>query len=68
MNNKRIRHLYNPIANIANEKDYVIYWMDRDQRVRDNWSLLYAQQRAINETRPLLVIFIQVIHQLNQIF
>ena len=21
----------------------VVYWMSRDQRVRDNWALLYAQ-------------------------
>lgn len=24
----------------------VIYWMSRDQRVQDNWALLFAQEKA----------------------
>jgi len=35
----------------------VIYWMSRDQRVRDNWALLYAQQLALENKQPLVVIF-----------
>lgn len=35
----------------------VVYWMSRDQRVGDNWALLYAQEVALNLKRPLLVIF-----------
>lgn len=35
----------------------VVYWMSRDQRVRDNWALLHAQGIAIREKTPLLVIF-----------
>jgi len=31
----------------------VVYWMSRDQRVRDNWALLYAQELALNLGRPL---------------
>lgn len=35
----------------------VVYWMSRDQRVHDNWALLYAQQLARENSLPLLVAF-----------
>ena len=35
----------------------VVYWMSRDQRVLDNWALLYAQQMALDLRRPLVVVF-----------
>ena len=35
----------------------VIYWMSRDQRVRDNWALLYAQELALSLGQPLGVVF-----------
>ncbi|MBN2468966.1 MAG: deoxyribodipyrimidine photo-lyase [Deltaproteobacteria bacterium] len=35
----------------------VIYWMSRDQRVDDNWALIYAQKRALERKAPLGVIF-----------
>ena len=35
----------------------VIYWMSRDQRVHDNWALIYAQKLAIEKKKPLLVVF-----------
>ncbi len=35
----------------------IMYWMSRDQRVHDNWSLLYAQQLAEENQRPLVVVF-----------
>jgi deoxyribodipyrimidine photo-lyase len=35
----------------------VVYWMSRDQRVKDNWSLIYAQELAIQHGQPLAVIF-----------
>jgi deoxyribodipyrimidine photo-lyase len=35
----------------------VIYWMRRDQRVRDNWALLHAQDLAVALGRPLAVAF-----------
>ena len=34
-----------------------VYWMSRDQRVNDNWALLYAQQLAISQSAPLAVAF-----------
>ena len=30
----------------------VVYWMSRDQRVRDNWALLYAQELALAWGNP----------------
>jgi len=35
----------------------VVYWMSRDQRVSDNWALLYAQERACEAGKPLAVVF-----------
>lgn len=35
----------------------VVYWMSRDQRVRDNWALLYARSRALEYRAPLVVLF-----------
>lgn len=35
----------------------VIYWMSRDQRLADNWALLFAQQEALKRKRPLAVVF-----------
>jgi deoxyribodipyrimidine photo-lyase len=35
----------------------VVYWMSRDQRVRDNWALLFAQELALEEKAPLAVVF-----------
>jgi deoxyribodipyrimidine photo-lyase len=31
--------------------------MSREQRTRDNWALLFAQQRALDSRRPLAVVF-----------
>lgn len=50
---KRIRHL--------NEFEYisgpVVYWISRDQRVRDNWALLFCQNKAISYQVPMVVVF-----------
>ena len=35
----------------------VLYWMSRDQRVQDNWALLYAQEQALQRQVPLVVAF-----------
>lgn len=35
----------------------VVYWMSRDQRVFDNWALLFAAQKAIELNQPLQVVF-----------
>lgn len=35
----------------------VIYWMQREQRVQDNWALYYAYEQANKRNVPLLVYF-----------
>jgi len=35
----------------------VIYWCSRDQRVADNWALLYAVERATHTGAPVAVAF-----------
>ena len=35
----------------------VVYWLSRDQRARDNWALLYAQELALEQQAPLAVVF-----------
>jgi len=35
----------------------LIYWMSRDQRVHDNWALIYAQKLAVEKKKPLVVVF-----------
>jgi len=35
----------------------VVYWMQRDQRVADNWALLHAQELALARRVPLGVVF-----------
>lgn len=53
MLNKRARLLKEGV-----EKDGpIIYWMSREQRVSDNWALLFAQDLAIKKKKPLAVVF-----------
>ena len=44
-------------ACLAERSRSVLYWMSRDQRVQDNWALLYAQQLARNHGKTLIVVF-----------
>ena len=39
------------------EGNSVIYWMSRDQRLNDNWALLFAQQTALERKLPLEIVF-----------
>lgn len=50
------------------EQGPVAYWMSRDQRVRDNWALLWAQDTALEHQSPLVVIFCLVPAFLNASF
>eukprot|EP00897_Mesotaenium_endlicherianum_P006386 jgi/Mesen1/5776/ME000293S04931 len=43
----------------------VVYWMSRDQRVRDNWALLYAVQKARESGVSAAVVFNLVPNFLN---
>lgn len=49
-------------ARILNNKEegsgrHVTYWMSRDQRVEDNWALLFAQELALQRSASLSVLF-----------
>ena len=53
MNHRRIK-----ILNSGSESNGpVVYWMSRDQRVHDNWALIYAQNLALERKKPLAIIF-----------
>jgi len=53
MNSKRIRTLKPGKSG----KGPVAYWMSRDQRVEDNWALLFARGIALEADVPVVVIF-----------
>jgi deoxyribodipyrimidine photo-lyase len=53
VNGQRIRTL----KDAERKKGPVVYWMSREQRVKDNWALLHAQELAIDRKAPLLVVF-----------
>ncbi|MEN6317855.1 MAG: deoxyribodipyrimidine photo-lyase [Syntrophaceae bacterium] len=61
MNQKRARTLKEGSV----EKGPVAYWMSRDQRAGDNWALLWAQELALKNSVPLVVIFCLVPEFLN---
>lgn len=41
-----------------NNNKYIVYWMYRDQRINENWSLIYAINKSIELNKKLIVIFI----------
>ncbi|MBK7227700.1 MAG: deoxyribodipyrimidine photo-lyase [Ignavibacteriales bacterium] len=53
INEKRIRLLQK--GNETNGP--IVYWMSRDQRVHDNWALLFAQKLTKENKRSLVVLF-----------
>lgn len=53
MNRKRVRILKHG----SKKTGPVIYWMSHDQRVYDNWALLFAQEIALRQKVSLAVIF-----------
>ncbi|XP_017328690.1 CPD photolyase [Ictalurus punctatus] len=55
-NTKRLRFL-SDAKKVRQGCGAVLYWMVRDQRVQDNWALVYAQQLALEENLPLHVCF-----------
>ncbi|XP_036410274.1 CPD photolyase [Megalops cyprinoides] len=55
-NERRLRHL-SEAQKVKQGTQGVLYWMSRDQRVQDNWALIYAQQVAVTEELPLHVCF-----------
>lgn len=55
-NKKRVRIL-TQVQDVSRNGKAIMYWMMRDHRVYDNWSLLYAQKIAMKMKMPLIVVF-----------
>ncbi|CAH1780581.1 unnamed protein product [Owenia fusiformis] len=55
-NKKRVR-MISSAENLDETSSGVVYWMSRDQRVQDNWALLYSQRLALKQKVPLYVCF-----------
>jgi len=55
-NKKRVRPINN-LNVIPQDSQTILYWMSRDQRVQDNWAMLYAQRLALKQQLPLHVAF-----------
>lgn len=53
LNEMRVKKL----NHIDGARGSVAYWMSRDQRINDNWALLYAQRIAMKQAVPLVVVF-----------
>lgn len=54
--NSRVRTL-SKISEVKENCDSIIYWMSRDQRIQDNWALLFAQKLALQNRVALKIIF-----------
>lgn len=63
MNNARLTKVLN--ENITNSGEYVLYWMQRSQRVEYNHALAYAIDVANSQRLPLLVVFVVTDHFLG---
>lgn len=55
-NQKRLKVL-SDVKLIGENKIGVVYWMSRNQRVEDNWALLYAQALGLKNSLPVHVVF-----------
>jgi len=53
----RVRFIHGSLNPFPLGSQSVVYWMSRDQRVQDNWALLYAQQLAQEHCKKLVVVF-----------
>ena len=53
MNHKRVKQMKSGDESAG----AVVYWMQRDQRVQDNWALIFAQNKALENKVPLIVVF-----------
>ena len=61
MNERRVR----VIQQQSGKSGPVVYWMSREQRTRDNWALVFAQELALKRKQALLVIFCLAPHFLG---
>ncbi|XP_033103666.1 deoxyribodipyrimidine photo-lyase-like isoform X2 [Anneissia japonica] len=55
-NKKRVR-VISDAKDVPEQNHGIVYWMSRDQRVQDNWAMLFAQRLALKQEVPLHVCF-----------
>ena len=55
--NKKRTRILSDVRLIGERKSGIVYWMSRNQRVEDNWALLFAQALGIKNSLPLHVVF-----------
>lgn len=55
-NKKRIQMLSKE-QEVPDDCDGIVYWMSRDQRIQDNWALLFAQRLALKNKVSLHIVF-----------
>ncbi|WP_448376868.1 deoxyribodipyrimidine photo-lyase [Fervidobacterium sp.] len=55
VDSRRVRILKS--CEVSNRNGPVVYWMQRDQRVHDNWALLFAQYLSLVNKTSLIVVF-----------
>lgn len=48
---------YHALNKVPYKEGSVLYWMNRDMRLEDNWALLRAQEVALEKQVPLLVVY-----------
>jgi deoxyribodipyrimidine photo-lyase len=48
---------HRPLNHHTYQSGPVLYWLSRDQRARDNWALIQAQELALDHRVPLAVVF-----------
>ncbi|CAL0331685.1 unnamed protein product [Lupinus luteus] len=53
----RIRTLKEGLTHSDGKPGPVVYWMFRDQRIRDNWALIHAIHQANKSNVPVAVVF-----------
>jgi deoxyribodipyrimidine photo-lyase len=55
--NKKRTKILSEVKIFGQNNTGIVYWMSRNQRVEDNWALLYAQALAMKNSLPLHVVF-----------
>lgn len=55
--NKKRNRVLSSAKEIKQRAAGIVYWISRNQRVEDNWALLYAQALGLRNSLPLHVVF-----------
>ncbi|XP_064109725.1 deoxyribodipyrimidine photo-lyase-like isoform X1 [Macrobrachium nipponense] len=55
--NKKRVEMISEASDVPDDSQGIVYWMCRDQRVQDNWALLFAQRLAMKNKLALHVVY-----------